>query len=149
MSARDYDDLIRYRWYAKHRNHTTYAVRYEYLGKHIGVRQLGMHRHILGLKFRQKKEVDHVNGDGLDNRKVNLRIVTRAQNTRNRGVSKNRVLQFKGVEKNHMCATYRAQIRLKNKKVHLGCFRTAEEAAHAYNRAAKKAWGKFARLNKL
>ncbi len=91
--------------------------------------------------------VDHKNRNGLDNRKANLRVATRMQNTWNsinginRGFSK-----YKGVRKHHN--KWRAVIEYSGKKVHLGCFAGEIEAAGAYDAAARKYHGEFAVLNR-
>jgi hypothetical protein len=105
-----------------------------------------MHRLILDCSG---KEIDHINRDGLDNRKENLRIATRSQNSANKpsygGSSK-----FKGVCKaNTKSVRYRAWIMKNKKSIYLGSFKTEIEAAVAYNKAAFDAWGDFAMLNKI
>jgi hypothetical protein len=91
--------------------------------------------------------VDHINGNKLDNRKENLRICTTAENTRNRHKIKVRLLP-KGVYWRPKEKKYRAIIRFNYKHIHLGVFRTIPEASTAYNEAALKYHGEFARINK-
>lgn len=92
--------------------------------------------------------VDHVNGNGLDNRRANLRAATSAQNAANRPRRVDSKSPFKGVLiNNDRGRPWRAQIHHDGRKRHLGCFDTAEEAARAYDVAALGAWGEFARLN--
>jgi hypothetical protein len=106
-----------------------------------------MHRVLLSAGPGQT--VDHINGDGLDNRRCNLRLATRAQQRQNLAVPANNVCAFKGVRATGH-GTYRARISVPNgKRIHLGCFKTAEEAALAYNQAARLHFGAFARLNQL
>lgn len=91
--------------------------------------------------------VDHVNGDGLDNRRSNLRAATVAQNNRNTGPKRGNKSGYKGV---HFCKRERrwvAQIAINGKKRALGYHATAEAAARAYDRAAKELHGEFARPN--
>lgn len=93
--------------------------------------------------------VDHIDGDGLNNCRSNLRVATAAGNARNRRKSQ-RSPGYKGVMydpkgKRH----WRAYIRCDGKKRHLGSFATAQEAAMAYNRAAITLFGEFARLNEV
>lgn len=89
-------------------------------------------------------EVDHRDRDGLHNWRENLRVCTHAQNSMNRGPSS--VTGFKGVRL-YGSKKYIAQIKFRKKFFHLGIFTEAEEAARAYDAAAKKFFGDFAWLN--
>ena len=93
--------------------------------------------------------IDHVNGDTLDNRKSNLRVCTRADNKRSRPKQSNNTLGYKGVFK-----TKNGHLRFgarigngRSKHQYLGSFNTIEEAARAYDQAAKEKHGEFAVLN--
>lgn len=90
-------------------------------------------------------EVDHINGDKLDNQICNLRICTRTQNRGNTKY-KNKT-GFKGVSKNPKGNTYRAAIKNSKKLQYLGTFKSAGEAAKAYDIAAKEIFGEFALTN--
>lgn len=107
-------------------------------------RAFEMHRLIMG--FPEGREVDHRNGNGLDNRRENLRIATTAQNQANQRKSCG-VSRFKGVDLNRKAHTWRARIMQGQKSLHLGMFKTEEAAARAYDRAATELWGEFAWLN--
>ena len=113
-----------------------------YAGRRCGNRRLRMHRQVLGLSD-STIEVDHVNGNGLDNRRENLRSSTRSENQRNRGVVAG-ISKFKGVNFDN---GWRARIALGDQRLHLGRFQTEEEAALAYDEAALKHFGEFARCN--
>jgi hypothetical protein len=102
-----------------------------------------MARHIMGAKSGEV--VDHINGNTLDNRRSNLRIATIKENVRNRTTIGKGNSRFKGVR---FCG-WKASIGVDNKVIHLGYFTTEEEAARAYNAAAIKHFGEFARLNEL
>ena len=105
-----------------------------------------MHREILGLGIGDKRVVDHINGDGLDNRKSNLRIGTICQNNCNRYKNaRRRHSKFKGVRK--IGNKFQARITFGLKEHHLGSFQSEEEAAKAYDKAALEQFGEFACLN--
>ncbi len=97
---------------------------------------LRLHRFVLGLKTLEDGEVDHINGDGTDNRKENLRIVTRSQNLMNQeGV--------KGYYFDTYYQKWKAEIIANGKKFHLGSFDTEEEAKQARFIGEKKHFGEF------
>lgn len=106
-----------------------------------------MHRVIMNPP--KNMDIDHKNGNKLDNRKSNLRIATRSQNFANK-MSKNR-WGFKGVKKdnNKKERQFMARITCNYKEICLGYYLTPQEAAIAYNNAAVKYFGEFARLNKI
>jgi len=86
-------------------------------------------------------EVDHKNGDPLDNRRQNLRLCTHAQNQHNTGLSCVNTSGFKGVSKRGK--RWKAQIRINGKQTYLGTYDTPEEAGAAYDAAALKVQGEF------
>lgn len=108
-----------------------------------------MHRLIVGA--RPHEHIDHANGDTLDNRRSNLRVCTQSQNLCNRGRTRANRSGFKGVrcktDRGRRSSPWQANIRLDGRQTHLGYFATAEDAARAYDTAALKHYGEFARLN--
>jgi hypothetical protein len=90
-------------------------------------------------------DIDHINGDGTNNRWTNLRETTRAQNRANSVASRNNKLGLRGVSFHKPTARFRSRIKVDGKNWHLGLFDTKEEARAAYLAAAVEAWGKFAR----
>lgn len=91
--------------------------------------------------------VDHVNRIPLDNRKSNLRLCTPAENSRNVGVSQSNSTGFKGVYFEKLNNKYRARIKYNGKRVSLGCYENAVDAAIAYDKKAIELFGDFAYTN--
>lgn len=96
VDAKDFDWLNQYKWHVLSRN-KQYA---SHTGPYISTKRqltIQMHRMILGLKLHDGKQVDHINGNGLDNRRCNLRICTHSQNHMNRQSHKHSSSKYKGV----------------------------------------------------
>lgn len=126
------------KWYADPRGKTFYARKnFHVNGRSWSVK---MHTHITGWDL-----VDHINGNGLDNRRVNLRQADRSQNAMNRGTRRNRPGQFKGVYPNKW--GWYAVITCRGERHHLGSFDDPVVAALAYDNAARELFGEFARPN--
>lgn len=94
-------------------------------------------------------QTDHINGNKLDNRKSNLRVCTKLDNSHNAGLRINNTSGYKGVYFEKDSKKWKAQISNLGKRLCLGRFQTAKEAAKAYNEAAIEYYGEFARLNTL
>lgn len=105
-----------------------------------------MHRLVMGIT-NPEVEVDHKDGDGLHNRRGNLRACSHKENMRNRKINKNSKSGFKGVRKRWHTRKFQARIRVGAQEINLGYFHTPEEAARAYDAAARENFGEFARLN--
>lgn len=110
-----------------------------------GHRILKMHRMVAGALRGQA--VDHRNGDGLDNTKGNLRLATKSQNAANGAKHKDGKSKFKGVSFDKQTGKWRAQLFAQGKRVNIGRFVLEEDAARAYDGAAKQAFGDFSRTN--
>ena len=92
--------------------------------------------------------VDHKYGEGLDNRRANLRLATPAQNSHNRSKGRNKTSsRYKGVYLVKETKKWRASICHNNKRIHLGFFKNETDAAKAYDGAAKEYFKEFASLN--
>jgi hypothetical protein len=91
------------------------------------------------------KDIDHIDGNGLNNIKSNLRICTHAQNLFNRGKNKNNTSGFKGVVWYPRTSKWKAQIMYQRKMFHIGLFSTPEEASEAYKNRAIQLFGEFAK----
>lgn len=140
----DFETLHQYNWCMQ----GDYAARWKSrrAGEQGGSQVFYMHRVIMGIGDRSgdKREVDHINGNKLDNRKDNLRICSHAQNAANK-VQRNR-FGYKGVVKFNG-KKYQSMIWDGKKNLHIGLFETIEAAARAYDKAAKELQGEFASLN--
>lgn len=149
VDKEDYAKLAVWKWHSSG-NH--YASHHIFLGKFNGKQKftvIMMHRMILGLgKYDRKIQVDHINGNKLDNRKFNLRLCSAQQNSRNRKISKNkRSSKYKGVFNCTNTKKYQVAIIVNKKRIYLGTFLSEANAAEAYNRAAIDHFGEFAKLN--
>lgn len=124
-----------------------YALRVVCLddGKPLKIR---MHRLILerklGRVLRDNEIPDHINGNGLDNRRGNLRVATVSQNNQNRSKQRNNTSNFKGVSWNKYAKKWHSRIWVNKQRINLGYFDTPEDAAKAYLDAQKKYHGEFA-----
>lgn len=136
----DYETLAAHRWLACNRRGVPV-----YAGRDVGGRRLLMHRVILAAP--SGFEVDHINGDGFDNRRQNLRLATRSQNARNIGSRRGASSQYVGVSYDRRSGRWASQISVNYKNHHLGYFDNEREAALAYDRAARAMHGAFARPN--
>lgn len=103
-----------------------------------------MHKMITNFKM-----TDHIDGNGFNNQKTNLRFATPSQNMCNRGLQKNSTSGFKGVSFNRNIGKYRAYIKINGHQKHIGYFSDIEKAAAAYNKKALELHGEFARLNEI
>lgn len=113
-----------------------------------------LHRYIINAP--KDMQVDHINGNKIDNRKSNLRLCIQKENLRNVDKRTRNTSGYKGVfcvksrgKDKTKIVSYKAYISCDNKIISLGCFNTLKQAALAYNEAAKKYHGKFARLNEV
>jgi beta-glucosidase/6-phospho-beta-glucosidase/beta-galactosidase len=136
----DYETISKNKWSAYKGHNTYYACRT--IKKDKKKTSVQMHRTILKLTD-PSLVVDHVNGNGLDNRKENLRICTDSQNLMNRSKPKNNTSGYKGVSYSKSKKKYTAQIGINWKVYNLGFYDTAEEASKVYQERAKKEFGKF------
>ncbi len=146
VDACEYDDLMQNLWIAGRFRDKWYAFRTVRIdGKKTA---LLIHRHILGLKPGDGVVVDHDNGNGLDCRRDNLRKGGTAENGQNRSMQANNTSGFKGVTPYRFNPEFWvAQIRAFGKGEYLGKFKEKEKAARAYDEAAIRLHGRFAKLN--
>lgn len=136
----DYEDASRFSWFALANGRVTYAARH---GE--GRQTVYMHNSVLG--SRAGFQVDHANGNGLDNRRMNLRWATKVEQGRNRQCYRNNVAGLKGVQRVQQSNRWRARITFDGRTHNLGCFDVPEDAARAYDSKAREVFGDFARVN--
>jgi len=133
----DYEWLCQYKWQALKAKYTFYAQR------HIKIdgrcTSVSMHRVILGLKFGDGKEIDHIDGNGLNNQRSNLRICSRSEN------NDNRPCRWKGFYRRNTDGKFIARIQLRGKRKWLGSFTFWPDAQKAYNLAAQPEIEKIAK----
>lgn len=135
----DYEAVSAFKWHTAKRGQRIYAVRNICRAAGGGTQYL--HR----LLMPEADEVDHVDGDGRNNLRDNLRAVNRQQNLR--GFQKKRLRttsKFRGVCRCSWSTKWQAQIKVSGNQIHLGCFSFATDAARAYDAAAREHFGEFA-----
>lgn len=143
VDDKDFEWLNQWKWCIHHKRYYS-----QYASTRINGKTVYMHRAILGLCKGDGIYADHINGNGLDNRRRNLRKCTRQQNHRNQICkSKTQTSKYKGVSWCRYRSKWRVRIKLNSKRISLGRFVDERKAAEAYDRRARKEFGDFARPN--
>ena len=143
----DYEFLSQWKWYAARNVSGIWYAWRRYKNKNGSVGKISMHRQILGLEPGDKRQGDHQNHNGLDNRRDNVRICSAQQNHANERPTKNGTSKFKGVSWCNRTRKWAAQFQLKGISIFLGRFQFEELAALAYDFAALKYFREFANFN--
>lgn len=151
VDNQDYDWLNQQKWCILQTPYIDHFYAYRSIFTSKGQKKtLLMHRLILGLDFSDGKQVDHIDGNGLNNQQSNLRICSQRQNSQNaRKRNMKATSKYKGV---HWCrrdSKWVARIVVDSKIVFLGHFSSEFAGAQAYNKAALKHFGEFAKLNEI
>ena len=139
----DYILVMNYKWWESKNKNLSYAYANDKDRNYIS-----MHRLLLGLTKGDGIKIDHINGNGLDNRKENLRFCTRSQNNMNRKKARG-VSKYKGVCRYESRDKWVAVVKVNGAAHNLGYFEREIDAAKAYNRGALKYHGEFAKLNEV
>lgn len=142
----DYEYLSQFKWQAQARK---CGIWYAYRTLPCSHSIIAMHRDIL--KTAKGLDTDHIDGNGLNNQRSNLRECTHAENIHNQKVRlcENKSSKFKGVRWDKDRNRWRVEIKLHGKAIYVGRFISELQAALSYNEAAKKYHGEFARLNTI
>jgi hypothetical protein len=143
----DYEFLNQYKWHLTSKGYAARRRHYPSSRKDQKFKIFLMHRVVMFAD--EPYQVDHWNGDTLDNRKDNLRICTPTQNRGNVNVQSNSTTGYKGVSFEKSIGRYRAYINFQGERHNLKTFKTPEEAAQVYNAKAKELFGEFALLNDI
>ena len=139
VDGEDFERLSKYKWYAEKNRNTFYAKTYN--------GNKGLRIHQLIIKIPTNMGCDHKNGNGLDNRKCNLRCATNGENQHNMTKTKLHTSIYKGVSWKKQDRKWVVQISCQSKDYHLGYFDSEIEAARKYDRKAKELFGEFAKTN--
>lgn len=138
---RDHDMVSRHTWHVQKIGENYYAVTNTY--KEGKKTYKSMHR----LIFPMFTLIDHIDGNGLNNSRNNLREATKKENCRNSRVAKNNKSGYKGVSKDGWTNLWIVKIEVNGKVIRGGRFKSKNQAAIKYNKMAKLHFGQYARLN--
>lgn len=140
----DFERLNQYKWHCSAKG---YAVRTEQIPRTKNKITFWMHREIVGTP--KGMETDHKDQNTLNNQRGNLRTATKGQNQYNQKKHSNNTSGFRGVYFNKQKQRFCAQIAVNKKNIHIGFFKTIEEAVSAHDLAAIEFHGKFAKINNV
>ena len=144
VDRQDYDEIMIFKWYKEKIGNTWYAISKSHQKDNY---RLYMHRALMRLQKGDRKKVDHINGNGLDNRRHNLRITTQSDNIANQKKQIRNTSGYIGVSYNKNARKYQSYITIDRKRIHLGYFFDPETAAVLYDVAVNKLRGSQCRKN--
>lgn len=146
IDSKNIKKISKFKWYSYKKHHTCYVYSNE---QHIGSYRLRfLHRFLINAP--KDFIVDHINGNGLDNRECNLRLCNASENARARhNKESGTTSKYKGVHWSKQDKAWISAISYENKRYHIGLFKRELHAAIAYNVIAKFMFKHFAVLNKL
>jgi len=146
VDPEDYPRLAKHKWFLAKSPTGSYAARWQRLKAKNTRKRIWMHREIIHIP--KHMVCDHINRNGLDNRKANLRPATVSQNLCNRTKTKAKTRsKYKGLEWDKTQRKWKARIQLNYRKIHIGSFDNEIDAAKAYDKKARELFKEFACLN--
>lgn len=137
----DFERLSEHKWLAVRGYKETF-----YAARRVSKKTVYMHWIVLDVPIPSHIEVDHIDGDGLNNQLSNLRLATRQENSRNMRKPESNTSGVKGVVWHKKGKKWQAQIKTNGKNIYLGLFTSKEDAYKAYCEACVKHHGEFARV---
>lgn len=140
----DFDDISQYRWFAVAPRQKDYTHSW-YAATKTGGRNISMHQLLMNPPIGSC--ADHIDHNGLNNRRSNLRITTTRENSWNTNKHKNCTSKFKGVAWNREKSKWQVRICINGKEKHLGWFHNEIEGANLYDFVAIQFFGPFAKVN--
>ena len=140
----DYEYLNQWKWSTDKFGNTFCARRGIWNKKTKSIHQLRMHRLIT--KAPTGKDVDHINGNGLDNQRKNLRVCNHKDNSRSCRIPKNNTSGYKGVHWHKKHKKWTVGITVNKKRVWIGQYSNIKDAIQSYIQASKKYFGEFSRI---
>ena len=135
----DYELAKTHKWCARKSRNLYYASA-KISGKNVSL-------HAFLLASPKNSEIDHVDGNGLNNQRLNLRICSHMENMANQKQHRDSKSPYKGISRAQHCDRWAAQLFFQGRKLYLGLFKDPIDAAKAYDAKAKELFGSFARLN--
>ncbi len=148
VDAADFPQLARWNWFLK--DDEEWGLRYAVRMSRVGGKRSVIRMHVQLMGVTNGLEVDHINRNGLDNRRSNLRLASHSQNAANTRLLRRRNSSgLRGVSWSKFARKWRAQLQFEGRHYHLGYFTTKEAAAAAYNAQAVELFGDFAVVNPL
>ncbi len=143
VDASDYESLMKFKWYARRDGGKWYAAR----GQRMNGKSTTVYMHRTLMRPTAGMQVDHRDGDGLNNTRLNIRLATSSQNHCNQRLSRRNTSGYKGIWWHKRDRLWAATIRVARKRIHLGYFKEKDNAYKAYCEASKKYHGEYGRVS--